>query len=260
MIREIFGKKLGMTQIFDKEGTLLGVTLIEVEPVCVLEEITYPTKKRAKVGCFKWPENRLNHVKKPLLGYFKKLGVSPYKFIREVAFDGSAFPAASEAVKPAEEVKPPEEAKSADAAKPAEAVKSAEGAEAVKPEQKDSKEVENASALNREVGVELFAEGEIVNVHGTTKGRGFAGGIKRHGWHGGPSAHGSMTHRRIGSNGSNTDPGRVVRGHRMPGHMGVDYRVVKNLKVVKIDKEKNLLFIEGSIPGARGSVVSVAKV
>jgi large subunit ribosomal protein L3 len=248
MIREIFGKKIGMTQVFDKEGSLLGVTLVEVEPVCVLEEITYPTKKRAKIGCFKWPENRLSHAKKPLLGYFKKLGVSPYKLIREVAFDGSAFPVVAPV------------AASEEAAKPVEAVKLAEGAEAVNAENKDTKEVEKTPATNREVGVELFSEGEIVNVHGTTKGRGFAGGIKRHGWHGGPSAHGSMTHRRIGSNGANTDPGRVVRGHRMPGHMGDVYRVVKNLKVVKIDKEKNLLFIEGSIPGARGSVVAIAKV
>lgn len=240
MIREIFGKKIGMTQIFDKDGTHLGVTLVEVEPVCVLEEITYPTKKRAKVGCFKWPENRLNHVKKPLLGYFKKLGVSPYKFIREVAFDGSAFPV--------------------DASVSPEIVKPAEGAEAVSAENIDSKEVQKPQTLKREVGVELFNEGDIVTIHGTTKGRGFAGGIKRHGWSGGPGGHGSMTHRRIGSNGANTDPGRVVRGHNMPGHMGNVYRVVKNLKVVKIDKEKNLLFIQGSVPGARGSVVSVAKV
>ncbi|MFA5276485.1 MAG: 50S ribosomal protein L3 [Candidatus Omnitrophota bacterium] len=240
MIREIFGKKIGMTQVWSKDGSLLGVTLVEVEPVCILEEITYPTKKVAKVGCFKWPQNRLSHVKKPLLGYFKKLGVDPYKFIREVAFDGSAFPV---------------EVVSAPAAE-----KPVEGAEAVSAENKDSKEPEKPQTPKREVGVELFSEGEIVTIHGTTKGRGFAGGIKRHGWHGGPSGHGSMTHRRIGSNGANTDPGRVVRGHRMPGHMGDVYRVVKNLKVVKIDKEKNLLFIQGSVPGARGSVVAIAKV
>ncbi|MFA6281756.1 MAG: 50S ribosomal protein L3 [Candidatus Omnitrophota bacterium] len=241
MIREIFGKKIGMTQVFDKDGSFLGVTLVEVEPVCVLEEIIYPTKKRARIGCFKWPENRLNHAKKPLLGYFKKLGVSPYKLIREVQFDGSAFPEAAPVVAP-------------------EAVKPAEGTESTNVENQEIKEAPKAQELKREVGVELFKEGDIVTIHGTTKGRGFAGGIKRHGWHGGPGGHGSMTHRRIGSNGANTDPGRVVRGHHMPGHMGVDWRVVKNLKIVKIDKEKNLLFIQGSVPGARGSVVSVAKV
>ncbi|MDD4955621.1 MAG: 50S ribosomal protein L3 [Candidatus Omnitrophica bacterium] len=230
MIREIFGKKLGMTQIFDKDGALIGVTLIEVEPVCVLEEIKYQTKEVARIGCFKWPENRQKFIKKPVLGYFKKLGVSPYKLIREVELDKTAA--------------------KKDAAAPAE--KSAEQKEG---EQK----AEQPKAARPEVGIEMFNEGDIVNVHGTTKGRGFAGGIKRHGWHGGPSAHGSMTHRRIGSNGSNTDPGRVVRGHRMPGHMGVDWRVVKQLKIVKIDKEKQLLFVAGSVPGNKGSVVGVEK-
>ncbi len=229
MIREIFGKKLGMTQIFGADGTLIGVTLVEIEPVCVLEEIKYQNREVAKIGCFKWPENRQKYMKKPLLGYFKKLGVAPYKLIREVALDKTAV--------------------KKDTAAPA-AEKPAENAEEQKAEQPKTRP---------EVGIEMFNEGDIVNVHGTTKGRGFAGGIKRHGWHGGPSAHGSMTHRRIGSNGSNTDPGRVVRGHRMPGHMGVDYRVVKQLKIVKIDKEKQLLFIAGSTPGNKGSVVAVEK-
>ncbi|MCK9616008.1 MAG: 50S ribosomal protein L3 [Candidatus Omnitrophica bacterium] len=226
MIREIFGKKLGMTQIFGSDGALIGVTLIEVEPVCILEEIKYAKGDVARIGCFKWPEHRQKYIKKPVLGYFKKLGVTPYKLIREVAID--------------KDVKKPQEA-------PASA--SIPSAEAAATEVK----------AKPEVGIEMFNEGDIVNIHGITKGRGFAGGIKRHGWHGGPGAHGSMTHRRIGSNGANTDPGRVVRGHHMPGHMGVDIRVVKQLKVVKIDKEKQLLFVAGSIPGGKGSVVAVEK-
>lgn len=229
MIREIFGKKLGMTQIFGSDGALIGVTLIEIEPVCVLEEIKYPTKAVARIGCFKWPENRQKHIKKPVLGYFKKLGVAPYKLIREVAIDKLA-------------------------------VKNQAAAPSDKPvEQKADEQKAGEPKARPEVGIEMFNEGDIVNIHGTTKGRGFAGGIKRHGWHGGPGAHGSMTHRRIGSNGANTDPGRVVRGHHMPGHMGVDYRVVKQLKVVKIDKEKQLLFVAGSTPGFKGSVVAVEK-
>jgi len=234
MIREIFGKKLGMTQIFASDGSLIGVTLIEIEPVCVLEEIKYPTKEVARIGCFKWPENRQKNIKKPVLGYFKKLGVPAYKLIREVAIDKTA--AKKEAAAPVD--KAPEQI----------------GAEPKAGEQKTAEQ-----NTRPQVGIEMFNEGDIVNIHGTTKGRGFAGGIKRHGWHGGPGAHGSMTHRRIGSNGANTDPGRVVRGHHMPGHMGVDIRVVKQLKVVKIDKEKQLLFIAGSIPGNKGSVVAVEK-
>lgn len=231
MIREIFGKKLGMTQVFGSDGSLIGVTLIEIEPVCVLEEIKYQNKEVARIGCFKWPENRQKHIKKPLLGYFKKLGVAPYKLIREVELDKTAVKKDAAAV-PVE--------------KPVE-------------QKEGEQKAEQPKTARPEIGIEMFNEGDIVNIHGTTKGRGFAGGIKRHGWHGGPSAHGSMTHRRIGSNGSNTDPGRVVRGHRMPGHMGVDIRVVKQLKVVKIDKEKQLLFIAGSIPGNKGSVVAVEK-
>ncbi|MFA5007768.1 MAG: 50S ribosomal protein L3 [Candidatus Omnitrophota bacterium] len=228
MIREIFGKKLGMTQIFSNDGALIGVTVIEIEPVCILEEIEYANRSVARIGCFKWPENRQKYIKKPVLGYFKKLGVSPYKLIREVAIDKTA-------------------------------VKKEEAAPSEKTAEQNAGEKTAEPKARPQVGIEMFNEGDIINVHGTTKGRGFAGGIKRHGWHGGPSAHGSMTHRRIGSNGSNTDPGRVVRGHRMPGHMGVDWRVVKQLKVVKIDKEKQLLFITGSIPGNKGSVVGVEK-
>ncbi|MFA5337030.1 MAG: 50S ribosomal protein L3 [Candidatus Omnitrophota bacterium] len=233
MIREIFGKKLGMTQIFASDGTLIGVTLIEIEPVCILEEIKYAKGDFARIGCFKWPEHRQKYIKKPVLGYFKKLGVAPYKLIREVAIDKTAVKKEATPVE-----KAPEQ-------------NSGEG---------KAGEQKTAELQTRpQVGIEMFNEGEIVNIHGTTKGRGFAGGIKRHGWHGGPGAHGSMFHRRIGSNGANTDPGRVVRGHRMPGHMGVDIRVVKQLKVVKIDKEKQLLFIAGSIPGGKGSIVAVEK-
>lgn len=240
MIREIFGKKLGMTQIFDKEGNLIGVTLIEIEPVCVLEQIKYNNRDVARIGCFKWPENRHKHIKKPLAGYFKKLGVVPYKLIREVAIDKTV---AKDLEKNTSDLQKntPDSQKNA-----------LESQENVSKNTEESKD-------NMEIGIEMFNEGDVVNIHGTTKGRGFAGGIKRHGWHGGPSSHGSMTHRRIGSNGANTDPGRVVRGHRMPGHMGTDYRVVKQLKVIKIDKDKNLLFVSGSIPGSRGSVVAVEK-
>jgi 50S ribosomal protein uL3 len=115
------------------------------------------------------------------------------------------------------------------------------------------------AVASNEVGVEIFKEGEIVDVRAKTKGRGFAGGMKRHGWHGGPATHGHTSHRRIGSNGANTDPGRVVKGHRMPGHYGNAWRTVKNVKVVRIDKEKNLLFIHGAVPGCKGTIVNVKK-
>jgi large subunit ribosomal protein L3 len=205
MLKEIFGKKLGMTQVFSPEGDAIGVTVVEVEPVCVLEKKEYSGRNVAKIGCFKIKEHRLNKVKKPQQGYFTKLGTSSYGLVQEVGAQAGV-------------------------------------------EQK------------QEIGVEIFNEGDIVDVRGKIKGRGFSGGMKRHGWHGGPGAHGSMFHRRIGSNGANTDPGRVVRGHRMPGHYGDSYQTVKNLKVIKIDKEKSLLFVEGGVPGARGSVLKVKRI
>lgn len=109
------------------------------------------------------------------------------------------------------------------------------------------------------VGVELFENDFVVDVIGVSIGRGFQGGMRRHNWSGQPAAHGHTSHRRIGSNGANTDPGRVVRGHRMPGHMGDVNVTVRNLEVVRTDKEKNLLFLRGAIPGAVNGVVMVRK-
>ncbi len=105
--------------------------------------------------------------------------------------------------------------------------------------------------------VEKFAEGEKVDVIGTTKGRGFQGVVKRYNFGGGPASHGSMTHRRGGSYGLCQYPGRVFKGKKMPGHMGDVQRTVQNLKVIKIVPEKNLILIAGSIPGANGSLVQV---
>lgn len=109
------------------------------------------------------------------------------------------------------------------------------------------------------LGVELFENDFVVDVIGVSIGRGFQGGMKRHGWHGQPDGHGHTSHRRIGSNGANTDPGRVVRGHRMPGHMGDVNVTVRNLEVVRTDKDNNLLFLRGAIPGSVNSVVMVRK-
>ena len=90
MIKEIFGKKIGMTQIFDEAGDLIGVTLVEVEPACVLEKIDHPKGAKAKIGCFKVQEK--NKLTKPIMGYFKKLGVSPYKLVQEVEIAGELEP------------------------------------------------------------------------------------------------------------------------------------------------------------------------
>lgn len=206
MIREILGKKLGMTQIFDKDANLLASTLVLIKPACVLEKVSLPKGLRAKIGCFEVSKERMSKVKKPQLGYFKKIGIVPYKVIRQVMVD-------------------------------------------------DDSKLE----LKKEIGVDIFKVGDIVNVRAKSKGRGFQGGMKRYGWHGGPGSHGSTSHRRIGSVGATTYPGRVVKGHHMPGHMGNRYITIQNLKVLKIDKAKEVIFLQGAIPGWRNSVVLIKK-
>lgn len=114
--------------------------------------------------------------------------------------------------------------------------------------------------LGQELNASLFNLGDSVQVTGFTKGRGFSGGMKRWGWHGGPASHGSMSHRRIGSVGSNTYPGRPWRGRTLPGQYGNERVTIKNLKVVKIDTENNFIYVKGAVPGAKNSIVLVRKV
>ena len=207
MLKETFGKKLGMTQLFDADGVLMSVSLIEVEPVCVLEQVSSSKKAKVKIGCFKTEERNLHRINKPQRDYFKKIGTAVYKMIKEV-------------------------------------------------------EVENGQTieLKKEVGIEIFSEGSLIDVRAKSKGKGFQGGMKRYGWRGQPRAHGSTTHRRIGSAGATTFPGRIIKGLHMPGHMGDDYVTVKNLTVVKVDKEKNVLFLKGAVPGAPQGTVLLRKV
>jgi len=108
-----------------------------------------------------------------------------------------------------------------------------------------------------EVKVDIFAVGDNVDASGITKGHGFAGVIKRHGTHRGPMSHGSMYHRRPGSMGATSDPGRVYKGKVLPGHMGCEKVTVVNLEVVKVDVDKNLLYVKGAVPGAKGSLLCI---
>ena len=109
------------------------------------------------------------------------------------------------------------------------------------------------------VDVSIFNNGDKIAVVGWTKGRGFAGGVKRWGWHGGPASHGSTAHRRMGSVGPGTSPGRIWKNKTMPGRYGNERVTVKNLKVVKVEKEKNLLYVKGAIPGAKNGYVILIK-
>jgi len=113
--------------------------------------------------------------------------------------------------------------------------------------------------IGQEIGVEHFAEGAYVDVCGTSKGKGFQGVMKRHGFSGGPAAHGSGFHRTAGSTGMNTNPGRVFPGQKMAGHMGDDRITTEGLKVIKVDQEKKVILVKGAIPGSREGLVYIWK-
>lgn len=107
------------------------------------------------------------------------------------------------------------------------------------------------------VTADVFRTGDLVKVTGISKGKGFAGGIRRHGWHGGPKSHGSMSHRKPGSIGASAYPSRVVKGHHLPGHMGAKQTSVRNLTIVRVDPESHVLYVKGAVPGAPGGLVLI---
>lgn len=123
------------------------------------------------------------------------------------------------------------------------------------------REIRNANLDEYEVGqaisVDIFQAGEKIDVTGTSKGKGFQGNIKRHNHSRGPSSHGSHFHRAPGSIGGATDPGRVFKGMKLPGHMGAKQVTIQNLEVVKVDTERNLLLVKGNVPGARKSIIKI---
>ncbi|MCF7873249.1 MAG: 50S ribosomal protein L3 [Candidatus Omnitrophica bacterium] len=280
MIKEIFGKKIGMTQIFSPEGELLPVTLVEIEPACILEKVSYPNKERAKIGCFKIKDTKIPKVKKPQKGYFEKIGVPPYKLVREVEIEEK--PKSTEAKAEKKEVHQPEnsngEEKKGQSQKESlqenkddsrkeqdTTVKKEPGegeAKEVKKEEKspDKGQAENDKKVSsRYVGIEIFSQGQLVTVRSKTKGKGFAGAIKRHNMQRQPSSHGSGMHRRVGSVGASATPSKIAKNKKMPGHLGSNYRVTKNLKILKVDKERKVIFVRGSIGGSNGAVVRVTK-
>ena len=108
-----------------------------------------------------------------------------------------------------------------------------------------------------EIKADIFQNGEKVDVQGISKGKGFQGVIKRHGQHRGPMGHGSMYHRRPGSMGSTSTPGRVFKGKKLPGHMGRNTITIQNLDVVKVDMDKNVILVKGSVPGCKGAILKI---
>ena len=198
----LIGRKVGMTQVFAEDGTMVAVSVVAIEPNTVtrLRTTAQDGYTAVQVGT-----DVVKKLTKPEAGQLKDL--PKVSSIREFRVDSV-----------------------------------------------DDYEVGQVIALG-----DLFAEGDLVDVTGISKGKGFAGVIKRHNFHRGPKTHGSDHHREPGSIGPGTTPGRVYRGMKMAGHMGDETVTIKKVRVVRTDPDRNLLLVKGSLPGARGSLILVKK-
>jgi large subunit ribosomal protein L3 len=202
MADAIYGRKVGMTQVFSSGGEARGVTVIEAEP-CVVTQIK--TKDKDGYDAIQIGFGQRKRLNRPMRGHLKQLG--NFRYLREVRVDDP-----------------------------------------------------NNYELGQKLGAEVFEEGDIVHVVGKSKGRGFAGGVKRHHFSGGPKTHGqSDRHRAPGSIGSGTTPGRVRKGLRMAGHMGDERVTVKNLRVFESNSDRGVLLIEGSVPGGVNTMLRITK-
>jgi large subunit ribosomal protein L3 len=226
MVNGILGRKIGMTQIFDDKGDVHPVTVLQAGP-CVITQLKRADKHgydSAQIGLVEFVKGK--NVSKAMQGHFGKHDLPPVKFIREVAL----------------------EADDAEAAKPSE--KASEGQAEAKGN--------GAAKVGDKVLVDIFASEKYVDVTGVSKGRGFAGVVRRHHFGGGPGAHGHMFQVQ-GSIGASSFPSRTFPGQRMSGHMGVDQVTVRNLKIRGIDPDENLLLVEGAVPGHKDAYVVILK-
>jgi len=198
----LIGRKVGVTQVFQGDGTMVAVSVLAIEPNTVTRLRTDARDGYTAVQLGTEESKRLN---KPDAGQLKDL--PQVAKIREFRVDSV-----------------------------------------------DDYEVGQKIAI-----ADVFADGDLVDVTGVSKGKGFAGHIKRHHFHRGPKSHGSDHHREPGSIGPGTTPGRVYKGVKMAGHMGDETATIKKLRVVRADSERNLLLIRGSLPGPRGSLILVKK-
>ena len=203
MKKAILATKVGMTQIFNEDGVLTPVTVLQAGPCVVTQVKTVENDgyDAVQVGYADIREKLLN---KPEKGQFDKAEVPYKRYLQEFKF-------------------------------------------------------ENASEyeVKQEIKADIFAAGDKIDATAISKGKGFQGAIKRHGQSRGPMAHGSKYHRHAGSNGAASDPSKVFKGKKMPGHMGHVQVTVQNLEVVRVDAENNLLLVKGSVPGPRKSLVTI---
>ena len=201
-MKGILGKKIGMTQVFTKNGKLIPVTVIEVEPN-VVTQIKTVEKDGYDAIQLATETVREKVVNKPQMGHTNKANTEPKRFLREIR-----------------------------------------GVNV------------NDYTLGQIVNVDIFEEGEMVDVSGISKGKGFQGVIKRHNQSRGPMGHGSQYHRGVGSLGTML-PMHVLKGKKMPGHMGNVKTTIQNLEIISIDKENNVILVKGNVPGPKQSLVII---
>ena len=209
MVEGLVGKKLGITQVFDEEGVIVPVTVIQAGPCVVVQKKTADRDGYEKVQLGFVDPTKKARPNQPMKGHFEKAKAPATRILREFALS------------------------------------------------EDSEAEVNVG--DQILVKDVFAEADIVDVTGKTKGRGFQGVIKRHGFSGGRATHGSMFHRAPGSIGASAYPSRVVAGMKGPGQMGNKRVTVKGLQVVEIDEENNLMLVKGSVPGAPGGYVLVKR-
>ena len=203
MKKGLIGKKVGMTQIFDEQGKVIPVTVIEAGP-CIVAQVKTVENDGYDAIQLGFGDVKENKVIKPVKGHYAKVNLTPKKHLREFRLDS----------------------------------------------------VENVK-VGDELKADTFEVGDKLDIQGTSKGKGFQGVIKRHGQSRGPMGHGSMYHRRPGSMGPTSTPGRVFKGKRLPGHMGAQTVTIQNLEVVRVDLDKNVILVKGSVPGANGAILKL---
>jgi large subunit ribosomal protein L3 len=199
----ILGQKQGMTQVFEENGSAVGVTVVSAGP-CVVSQVRTAERDGYHAEQLGYEDVRDKVVRKPQRGHFRKNGLSTKRWLREERLEGPA-----------------------------------------------------QRSIGDEVKADVFTVGDLVDVTGTTKGRGFAGTIKRHGFSRGAATHGCMNYRRPGAIGACAYPSRVFKGKRMSGQFGAKRHTTKNLRVVRVDPARNLLFLAGAVPGPRGGFLEV---
>ena len=219
MKKAILATKVGMTQIFNEDGVLTPVTVLQAGPCVVTQiktvendgysavQVGFVDKKDKIVNVDKNGKKEIVHrhgVTKAEKGHFDKAGVAVKRFVKEFRFDNAA-----------------------------------------------------EYTVGQEIKADIFADGDHIDATAVSKGKGFQGAIKRHGQSRGPMAHGSKYHRHAGSNGACSDPSKVFKGKHMPGHMGNVQVTVQNLEIVRVDTENNLLLVKGAVPGPKKSLVTI---